>query len=82
MKKFLDAIYDVETKTVMLRSPKDENIWVSLNHYQELLTSDMHIEKTCTYTTETVCIGVKVGPAPDYVQTPFGCKEVKTCSCD
>lgn len=82
MKKFLDAIYDVETKTVMLRSPKDENIWVSLNHYQELLTSDMHVENTCTYTTETVCSGIKIGPPPEYKQTYFDCKKVKTCSCD
>ena len=80
MKNFLDAIYDVETKTVLLRSPKDENIWVSLDDHQELLTSDMHVEKTYTCVTETVCSGVKIGPAPDYIQTPFGCKEVTKCT--
>ena len=82
MKNYLEAIYDRETKTVLLRNPKDENIWVSLNHYEELLSADMHAENTCTYTKETVCQGVTIGPPPEYKQTPFGCKEVTTCSCD
>lgn len=82
MGNYLEAIYDRETKTVMLRSPKDANIWVSLNHYEELLTSDMHVENTCVYTTKTVCSGVTIGPPPDYKQTPFDCTEVSTCKCD
>jgi hypothetical protein len=85
MKKFIEAIYDPKSEAVLVRNPKNPDIWVTLHHFEEICSEKETVDN-CTYTEETyeVCSGVSVGPAPDYIQTPFGCKLVtKTvCSCD
>ncbi|MBN8640279.1 MAG: hypothetical protein J0L86_00575 [Flavobacteriales bacterium] len=84
MKKFIEALYNSETKKVMVRNPKDTESWIPVENLEAISSGfEAQCQPTkCTTITYEVCQGVHIGPAPDYIQTPFGCKTVTETVCE
>ncbi|TNE54023.1 MAG: hypothetical protein EP338_09025 [Bacteroidetes bacterium] len=83
MRKLVQAIYNMENGEVLIQHPEERDVWVSVDHFNTIIAEVGTREKTsCRYTEEEVCTGVTIGPPPDYKQTKFGCKKVKTCECE
>jgi hypothetical protein len=84
MKKFIEAMYNAETKKVMVRNPKDIEAWIPLEHFVSM-SNDFGVQcepTKCTTTTYEVCQGYSIGPAPDYEQIGINCKQVTETVCE
>jgi predicted peptidase len=75
----INAVYDTKTGEILLAHPQDENVFVTANHYNELISDKEQRPRTnCIYTERTVCTqSVFTGSGPICTQTMV----VKTCNC-
>lgn len=84
MKKFIEALYNSETKKVMVRNPKDMESWIPVENLEAISSGfEAQCKPTkCTTTTYEVCQGYTIGPAPDYEQIGINCKQVTETVCE
>lgn len=84
MEKFVEAMYSSETKTVMVRDPKNMETWIPLERLEKM-SGDFSAEdcgpQKCTTTTYEVCQGYKIGPPPAYEQIGINCRKVTETIC-
>ena len=85
-RRFINAIYDLESGETFINSPEKEGVWVKPGHYQELLQEatdapQARKKTTCKYYTQERCTGYTWNPKTKTYEG-FGCVTEKICECE